>query len=154
MTTRLLWKNKDRAAYQLSTSASSFSRCLPKVRGAALFRNISRIFYNRRFQLRGIVPVIVVVVLKIPVFEAVKVEVGQQFVLDVVYRFFQTFQEFIEVFFVEKYLVPLVLVAVKALFALGNDQVIIIAFGGLDIKKIGPSFPRFDLLEKTSCLSL
>jgi hypothetical protein len=78
--------------------------------------------------------------------ESVEVEIGHQFSFYIVNCFIQTLQELVEIFLVQKNLVPVVAIFIEALTAFCNGQEIIIATGRPYIEEIGPSFTGFDAL--------
>ena len=62
--------------------------------------------------------------------------------LDVFHGFAQLFHEAIEVFFIQKNFMPLIIITVKTFGAFCHDEVKIIASRPMYIKKISPSLAR------------
>jgi hypothetical protein len=58
--------------------------------------------------------------------------------------FVQSFEEFIEIFFVQEYFVPIVSIIIKTLSAFSDGQVIIITASGSYIEEISSSFASSD----------
>jgi hypothetical protein len=75
------------------------------------------------------------------VIESVEIKIGHQFCFYIIHCFAEAFDEFIEIFFVEEDLMPVVSIRIKALAAFCDGEVIIIATGFPYIKKVSPAFP-------------
>jgi hypothetical protein len=72
--------------------------------------------------------------------ECVEIKIRHQVGLYIVNRFTQRLNEFVEIFFVQEDLVPVITIVIKAFAAFSNGQEIIVTPGSPYIKKIGSSF--------------
>src|SRR5688572_7778286 len=78
--------------------------------------------------------------------ECVEIEVGHQVSFYIIHRFSKRLDEFIEVFFIQEYLMPVIAIIIKPFPALSDGKIVVVTTGSPDVKKIGPSFPSPDPL--------
>src|ERR671912_2935430 len=77
---------------------------------------------------------------------SIKIEIGHQLGFYVIHGFSKRFDEFVEILFIKKNLVPVVTIIIKAFAAFGYGQVIIISTCCPYIKEISPAFAGPDPL--------
>src|ERR1700722_4703553 len=101
--------------------------------------------YNTILHISSLLIIIFIIVLSFVVMVVcVKVEVRHQIGLYIVHRLGQGLQELIEIFLVEKDLVPVITVLIKFLPAFRDRKIVIVTTSSPYIEEICPEFPRPD----------